>query len=203
MARRSTAQGRRRWRWTLPLLCLLALAGCGEREQAGVPNPLSGGAAEGLGFMVAPTLEAVPNIAFTQADGKPLTLQALRGKIVVLNLWATWCTPCREEMPTLDALQGELGGENFEVVALSVDRDGLPVVEKFFQDIGVAHLATYLDERGRAPAQLAALGLPTTLLLDREGREMARLVGIADWHSPEMTAFLRSLIAPSSNAAAD
>ena len=137
----------------------------------------------------------LPELRFRDAAGKSLGLSDFRGKVVVLNLWATWCIPCRAEMPTLDRLQAQLGGPGFEVLALSIDRGGRKAVDPFFRQVGIAHLAKYLDPSGKAAGRLGVLGLPTTLLIDPKGRELGRLVGPAEWDSAEMTAFLRKLIA--------
>jgi thiol-disulfide isomerase/thioredoxin len=142
----------------------------------------------------------LPDVRFTDGSGKPLSLAEFRGKVVLLNLWATWCGPCREEMPTLDRLQAALGGPDFEVVALSIDRAGMGVVEAFYAEIGVKNLARYIDESGKAAQQLNAVGLPTTLLLDREGREIARHVGPAEWDTPEMVTFFRQRLSQDSGA---
>jgi thiol-disulfide isomerase/thioredoxin len=141
----------------------------------------------------------LPDLQFNDAAQKPVALSAFRGKVVVLNLWATWCIPCRKEMPTLDDLQAKLGGPGFEVVALSVDRDGLGAVEPFFQKLGITHLATYLDPTGATAESLGAFGLPTTLLIDQHGQEVGLLIGPAEWNSPEMIAFLRGLVANQSS----
>jgi thiol-disulfide isomerase/thioredoxin len=111
-------------------------------------------------------------------------LADFRGRVVLLNLWATWCVPCRQEMPTLDRLQARLGGPDFQVIALSIDRTGAPAVRAFYEEIGVRHLPLFLDTTGNAVRQLNAPGLPTTLLLDRAGREIGRFVGPAEWDSP-------------------
>jgi thiol-disulfide isomerase/thioredoxin len=137
----------------------------------------------------------VPDLNFQDAAGKPLRVTDFHGKVVLLNLWATWCIPCRAEMPTLDRLQAQLGGPGFEVVAVSIDRGGMKVVDPFFRKIGIEHLARYLDPTGEAPGHLGVLGLPTTLLIDPEGRELGRLVGPAEWDSAEMVVFLRKLVA--------
>ena len=113
---------------------------------------------------------------------------------MLLNIWATWCGPCREEMPTLDALQGRFGGEDFEVVALSIDRKGIGVVQEFYTDVGIEHLRQYIDTTGMAGAKLGAVGIPTTLLIDPQGDEIGRLVGATEWNSPEMTEFLKKTI---------
>lgn len=139
-------------------------------------------------------------VRFADGSGKQLSLADFRGKLVLLNLWATWCGPCREEMPTLDRLQAALGGADFEVVALSIDRAGMGVVDAFYAEIGVKSLARYIDESGKSAQQLNAVGLPTTLLLDRGGREIARHVGPAEWDTPEMVAFFRQRLSRDSGA---
>ena len=146
----------------------------------------------GSAFSMLETPRPLPELRFLDGVGKETTLAAFRGKAVLLNLWATWCVPCREEMPTLDRLQAELGGPGFEVVALSIDRAGLDVVRRFYAEIGVRHLAMYIDGSGEAARELNVLGLPTTLLVDREGREFKRLIGPAEWDAPEMVAFIRA-----------
>ncbi|SJM33676.1 TlpA family protein disulfide reductase [Mesorhizobium delmotii] len=146
-------------------------------------------------FAIHDTPQPVPEISFQDADGQPRTLADFSGKIVLLNIWATWCAPCRKEMPTLDRLQAELGGPDFEVVALSVDRKGHKAVRKFFDEIGVKHLALNIDTSSKAMFTLGAFGLPLTLLIDRQGREVGRVVGPAEWDSPEMLGFIRDRIA--------
>ena len=143
---------------------------------------------------------ALPELRFKDGSGKPLSLADFRGKVVLLNLGATWCGPCREEMPTLDRLQATLGGPDFEVLALSIDRAGIGVVDAFYTEIGIKNLARYIDESGRVAQHLNVLGLPTTLLLDHEGREIARHVGPAEWDKPEMVTFLRQRLARPSGA---
>lgn len=142
-------------------------------------------------FVIHEAPRSLPEIRFDGENGQPLTLADFRGRTVLLNIWATWCVPCREEMPTLDALEAELGGPGFEVVPLSVDRAGPEVVRKFYAEIGVRHLGLYIDSSMRATFDLQAPGLPTTLLIDAEGRELGRLVGSAEWDAPEMIAFLK------------
>lgn len=142
-------------------------------------------------FVVHQEPRALPELWFRDGDGHPKSLADFHGKVVVLNVWATWCGPCRKEMPTLDRLQAELGGSGFEVVALSIGRAGVDVVRKFFGEIGIRNLALYIDESGKALRELGIFGLPATLLIDREGREIGHLVGPADWDTPEMIAFIR------------
>lgn len=136
---------------------------------------------------------------FVDGDGRELTLADFRGRTVPLNVWATWCVPCREEIPTLDALQAMLGGEDFQVLPLSIDRAGLEPVRRFYQEIGIRHLGIYLAEDLRAMQAFGVIGLPTTLLIDRDGREIARVVGPAEWNSPEAVAQFQSVIATTRN----
>lgn len=159
-----------------------------------VRAPQGGGQAEtasSRSFVMHEAPRPLPEIKFEDGNGEALTLADLRGKTVLLNIWATWCVPCREEMPTLDALEAELGGPAFEVVPLSVDRAGPEVVRKFYAEIGIEHLGLYIDASMRASFDLQAPGLPTTLLIDSEGRELGRLVGPAEWDTPEMITFLK------------
>jgi thiol-disulfide isomerase/thioredoxin len=139
--------------------------------------------------------QPVPELQFADADGQSHTLAEFHGKVLLLNIWATWCLPCRKEMPTLDRLQAVLGGADFEVVALSVDRRGAESVKKFYADNGVEHLTIRVDASGQAGFTLASYGLPMTLVLDRQGQEIGRLVGPAEWDAPDMVEFLKSVIA--------
>ncbi len=123
-------------------------------------------------FIIHDAPKPIAAIQFEDADGRPRSLTDFRGKVVLLNIWATWCVPCRKEMPTLDRLQAKLGGSDFEVVALSIDRR-MDAVRKFFAEVGIQKLAMYLDSSAKAIRELGAVGLPTTLLVDREGREVA------------------------------
>jgi thiol-disulfide isomerase/thioredoxin len=142
----------------------------------------------------------IPAIRFEDDQGRARSLADFRGKAVLLNIWATWCSPCRREMPSLDRLQGMLGGADFEVVALSMDRSGIEVVRKFYADVGIRNLAIYIDTSMKATRELGAVGVPATLLLDREGRELGRLIGPAEWDEPEIVEFLRRITAPESGA---
>ena len=141
----------------------------------------------------------VPDLRFVDGEGGTRTLADPRGKIVFLNVWATWCPPCRQEMPALDRLQAMLGGPGFEVVALSVDRAGAGPVRRFYGETGVGRIAVYVDASGRALRDLNAVGLPTTLLLDQEGREIGRLIGPTVWDEPKMVRNLRERIGPASD----
>ena len=144
-------------------------------------------------FIIHEAPKPIAAIRFEDADGQSRSLTDFRGKVVLLNIWATWCVPCRKEMPTLDRLQAKLGGADFEVVALSIDRR-MDAVRKFFAEVGIQKLAMYLDSSAKATRELGAVGLPTTLLLDREGREVGRLIGPAEWDSPAMLEFIGCVI---------
>lgn len=152
-------------------------------------------AAEPSTMRLHETPKPVPRIAFADGNGDPQTLEAWRGKVVLLNVWATWCGPCRTEMPTLDRLQATLGGENFEVLALSIDRAGADVVREFFDEIGIEHLGIFVDKTMKASRDLKVFGLPGTLLIGPNGRELGRLIGPAEWDTPEMIAFFTTVIA--------
>ena len=136
----------------------------------------------------------LPEIHFSNAAGRELTLADFRGKIVLLNIWATWCMPCRKEMPALDRLQAQLGGNDFQVLPLSIDRNGVTAVKRFYGELGVQKLAIYLDPAVAAPRALGAAGVPATVLIERDGRESARKMGAAGWDSPEMIALFRRRI---------
>jgi thiol-disulfide isomerase/thioredoxin len=155
-------------------------------------NPLSQGHMAGFVFRQSP--EALPEIKFQDAEGRERTLAHWRGKVVLLNLWATWCLPCRKEMPSLDRLQAALGSDKFEVVALSVDRKGLEASKKFLDETKVEKLGLYVDASTRANSTLRVVGLPATLLIDAEGREIGRLLGPAEWDSDEAKRLIRSVV---------
>lgn len=140
------------------------------------------------------TPRAVPALEFVDEAGNPRALAEWRGRVVVLNVWATWCAPCREEMPTLDRLQADLGGDDFQVLALSIDHAGASAVRRFYDEMGIRRLAVFVDPSGSAVTRLGIFGLPGTLVLDRQGLEVARLIGQAEWDTPEMMARFRTLI---------
>lgn len=133
-------------------------------------------------------------IEFTDEAGEAFKLSDWKGRVVLLNVWATWCPPCRKEMPTLDKLQAELGGDQFAVVALSVDRSGAPVVRKFYEKIDIKNLKIYVDPTMKTQRQLKLFGLPGTLLLGPDGKELGRLLGPAEWDTPEMLSQFRNII---------
>jgi thiol-disulfide isomerase/thioredoxin len=137
----------------------------------------------------------LPDVNFNDASGATKSLGDWRGKVVLLNIWATWCVPCRDEMPALDRLETELGGDAFEVVAVNVDKNGPDKAKAFLQETGATHLALYTDPSGKLFAALKAVGMPTTLIIDRNAKEIARLVGPADWGSPEAKRVIEAAVA--------
>ncbi len=136
---------------------------------------------------------AVPEFRFVTADGVVRGMADYAGQGVVLNLWATWCVPCIAEMPALDALARAVAGDKIAVLALSSDRGGAPPVERFYREKGIQTLPVLLDPRGDAARALGARGIPTTLLIDRAGKEQGRLEGAADWSSPAAIRAIRAM----------
>jgi thiol-disulfide isomerase/thioredoxin len=142
------------------------------------------------------TPEAVSNAAFELADGAgDQTLEAYKGKYVLLNFWATWCAPCRKEMPMLSELQTQFGGDDFEVLTIATGRNSPAGITKFFADTGITNLPRHQDPKQKLASQMGIFGLPITVILDREGREVARLRGDADWASDSAKAIIAELIA--------
>ena len=134
------------------------------------------------------------DIAWQAADGTRRTLADHAGRGVVLNLWATWCVPCVAEMPALDGLARAVGAAGIDVLPLSSDRGGVPVVERFFAERGIHTLPVLLDAQSAAAHALGIRGIPTTLVIDRHGRELARLEGAAGWDDPAAVTMLREML---------
>lgn len=133
-----------------------------------------------------------PQVAFVDADGKSVTLADFHGKLVVVNFWATWCAPCVAEMQSLDRL-ADVMRQDVVVLALSQDRGGKAAVVPFYSRQNIRHLSVYLDPRGVIRRALGINALPTTVIYDREGQEVGRLLGTAAWDSPAATAFLKEI----------
>jgi thiol-disulfide isomerase/thioredoxin len=141
------------------------------------------------------TPESVSNAAFEMADGEgDQTLEAYQGKYVLLNFWATWCAPCRKEMPMLSELQDQFGGDDFEVVTIATGRNSPEGITKFFADTGISNLPRHQDPKQKLASQMGIFGLPITVILDPKGREIARLRGDADWASDSAKAIIAKLI---------
>lgn len=147
----------------------------------------------GQRFMRWHTPRELPLISFQDATGKTVTLADFHGRVILLNVWATWCPPCREEMPSLDRLNAKRGGSDFEVVALSIDRDP-DLIDSFYQDFGIQTLKYYVDPTTRVSDTLRAPGVPTTLIIDREGREIGRAMGPAAWDGARVEAVIDDVL---------
>jgi thiol-disulfide isomerase/thioredoxin len=145
-------------------------------------------------FLVHDRRKDIAPFSFRDAAGADRTLADFKGRTVLLNLWATWCAPCRKEMPDLAQLQKDLGGEDFEVLALSLDIKGADASAAFLKQTGAGNLALYTDANSASLAALQALGLPVTILIDRDGKEAGRLLGPANWASDEAKALIKAAL---------
>jgi thiol-disulfide isomerase/thioredoxin len=164
-----------------------AAACAGVAARAAALEPLAAG--ELAAFQPAKEPQKIAGLSFTGADGKPLTLSDFQGRVALVNLWATWCAPCREEMPSLDNLQAALGGEDFAVVPISIDTTGPDRPAEFLKSIGVKNLPLYTDPTTKAFEALKsrglAVGLPVTVLLDADGCRLGHINGPAAWDSED------------------
>ncbi len=158
--------------------------------------PLAKGEVAALQVQSLPIL--MPELIFNDFEGKPLKLSDLRGKTILLNLWATWCAPCRQEMPSLDMLQAKLGNKDFEVVTINIDTRNLDRPKQFLNDIKVGNLKFYADPTAKIFQDLKnagkAIGMPTTLLIDPQGCELGRMPGPADWASEDGQALIKTTL---------
>ncbi len=134
----------------------------------------------------------LPEVAIHNADGSETSLAAWQGQWVVLNFWATWCAPCRHEMPSLDRLQAAV--PDVAVVPVATGRNSVEGIERFYAEAGVVNLPVLLDARSKLARQMGVLGLPVTVIIDPEGREVARLIGDAEWDSDHAKAVLAALM---------
>jgi len=142
----------------------------------------------------------VPDVTFQDADGRRHSLKEWRGKIVLLNLWATWCVPCRKEMPALDALEGKLGSPDFQVVAVNIDTRDPDKPKAWLKDVGIKRLAYFADPEAKVFQDLKAVGrafgMPTTMLIDRQGCEIGTMAGPAEWASDDAVKLVMTAKAP-------
>ncbi len=134
------------------------------------------------------------DVTFQSRDGAETTFADHEGKVLVVNFWATWCAPCREEMPSLAALQDEMASDDFEVITIATGRNPPAAVDRFFEEIGVDSLPIYMDNSMKVARSMAVLGLPVTIVVDKDGNEVARLTGGADWNSAEAKALIQAMI---------
>ncbi|BCS53960.1 TlpA disulfide reductase family protein [Geobacter sp. SVR] len=170
------------------LLCLVmlllmtaavSLSGCTRKEQTAAKQ--------------APSENSpAPDVQVTALDGSTLKLSDLRGKVVLLNFWATWCPPCREEIPSMMALEKSMSGKPFQMVAVSIDEGGKQAVESFFQTSGFK-LPAYTDPEGKAGKIYGITGVPETFIIDKRGILVKKVIGALSWDSPEAHAFLEGL----------
>jgi thiol-disulfide isomerase/thioredoxin len=147
---------------------------------------------------VAQTPFRMPDLRFKDAQGRDMTLADWRGRTVLLNLWATWCVPCRREMPALDALQAKLGGSDFEVVAVDIDTRNPEKPLAFLKEVGISHLTYYADRSAHVYEDLKtagkAFGMPTTVIVDRAGCEIGNMAGPAEWASEDAVKLVSAAI---------
>jgi thiol-disulfide isomerase/thioredoxin len=174
-------------------------AGCeGAVEAARRLKPLVHG--EMAALTLSETPRRIPDLSFRDRDGRPVRLADFRGQSVLLNLWATWCIPCRKEMPALDRLQGRINGKDFAVVAVNIDTGDPAKPHRFLSDVGIKNLAYYDDPSTNVFQELKrvgrAVGLPTSILIDRTGCEIGYLAGPAEWSSEEAITLIHAALAP-------
>lgn len=153
------------------------------------PPPLGGIFADN--FILSDPPRPAPLGAFTNLAGKALTLADFRGSLIVLNFWATWCAPCRQEMPSLDRLQTLLGPEGLKVIALSLDRAGNAAVTAFMEELGLTSMEAFLDSGNQSARDFVVQGLPATFIIDPSGGLVGGLLGPAEWDSPDALMLLR------------
>jgi thiol-disulfide isomerase/thioredoxin len=153
--------------------------------------PLTGWMAQ---FTVNDASPPAPETTFLDADGRELRLDRFLGRVVLVNFWASWCEPCIREMPALDRLQGKLGGDEFTVLAINVDRGGVDAARPFLKKLKIAHLSLYLDRRMTLMRGLGVRRLPTSIVVGHDGRLKGRLEGVAEWDTPEVEALIRYYI---------
>ncbi len=160
--------------------------------------PLAHGEVAALTMATAPL--RLPDLAFEDAGGKPKKLSDWRGRTVLVNLWATWCVPCRKEMPALESLQNKLGGPDFEVVAINIDTRDPEKPKNFLKEANLTRLGYFSDQKAKSFQDLKgigrALGMPTSVLVDRQGCEIATIAGPAEWASDDAVKLIKAAIDP-------
>ncbi len=174
----------------------LVLAGCltAFAAAADSPPPLEGDFK--YNFTLLEESVPAPTTAFTDLEGGSRTLADFKGQALVVNFWATWCAPCKREMPSLDRLQTELADEGLKVLAVSIDRAGKKVVAPFLKSLGTDSLEAFLDPKSELAREMAVTGLPATFLVDAEGCLVGGMVGPAEWDSPDALALVRHYLPP-------
>lgn len=179
------------------LAVLAALALIYVKNTPGGNVQIAGGSAPSpmKGFLRYDEPKEIAEFEFTDGKGSTLSLKQWKGRVVLLNIWATWCPPCRAEMPTLNNLQKQMGSEDFEVVALSIDKGGPHVPAGYLKKHGFDALKVYNDRKIKVRRKLGLPGYPTTILIGRDGREIGRLAGPAEWDSEGAKTLVREALA--------
>jgi thiol-disulfide isomerase/thioredoxin len=139
--------------------------------------------------------QPVEGLRFEDGGSRTRSLADFRGKVVLLNIWASWCTPCRKELPALEHLGAALDGAEFAILPVSIDRGGIEAVRKLFGQLSIEALPIYIDTSSQAMRTARVNALPTSLIIDRDGREVARVVGPADWDAAAMIDYFRRVVA--------
>jgi thiol-disulfide isomerase/thioredoxin len=143
---------------------------------------------------IANNTTSAPKTIFFDTGGKELTLNDFKGRLTLVNFWATWCAPCRKEMPSLEVLSNQIGGDTFQVVTIATMRSSEEAVKKFFNDNNIIDLPKFRDPKGYLARASGVAALPLTILLDRNGNEIGRLIGDADWAQDETIEFIKKAI---------
>lgn len=151
--------------------------------------------AAGLAKLAPTDATPAPQASFTGADGQPVTLADYKGKALLVNFWATWCAPCRAEMPSLDRLQQQRGGDDFQVLTIATGRNAPAAIDKFLAETGIRSLPRLTDPKMALARAFGVLGMPVTVLIDADGQQVARLIGDAEWDSPAALAVIDQLTA--------
>ena len=163
------------WLGMMLLLALVVVSGCSKHEEAAV----EGGVA--------------PDFTLKDLSGRPVQLSSLRGKVVLVNFWATWCPPCREEIPSMMKLNSAMAGKPFQMVSVSIDEGGVPEIESFFKTSGYS-LPSYTDPGGAAAKTYGITGVPESFLIDKNGILVKKVIGPLAWDSPETISFIEGLM---------
>ena len=143
---------------------------------------------------IANNTTSAPKTIFFDTGGKELTLNDFKGRLTLVNFWATWCAPCRKEMPSLEVLSNQIGGDTFQVITIATMRSSEEAVKKFFNDNNIIDLPKFRDPKGYLARASGVAALPLTILLDRNGNEISRLIGDADWAQDETIEFIKKAI---------
>jgi thiol-disulfide isomerase/thioredoxin len=163
----------------LAMIVFVTLAACDRNREKKAAMPADNGPA--------------PEIVVNSLNGTPLKLSDLKGKVVLLNFWATWCPPCRDEIPSMMKLNKAMAGKPFQMVAVSIDEGGRPAIESFFQTSGFS-LPAYTDPDNRAARAYGVTGVPETFIIDKQGMMVKKVIGPLEWDGPEAVAFLEKLM---------